>query len=158
MRPIYRVGGEIYRVGGIGGIGLVPQLIQSIRVVSLNLNDDDLRIRAAGVTLSDTRLRANQYYGETVVSNPLWATEGFRIVTITDASAREMGVSFYPGMEVFVDVYNFSGNVRTGQYDVEATYWPSGTASVIGGTVANLGSQPDGAYFENGSVVLPEPP
>jgi len=84
--------------------------VLSIKVVSLATQDDDLMLSIGGVKVFDTRLRANDYYGEKIQNNPLWQTEGFRIATVTRDEAIEKGATWNAGDTVSVNTANTFGN------------------------------------------------
>ena len=126
-------------------------------ITSLGTQDDDLRVSVDGVPVFDGRCNVAWYYGETsdpgnASFNPLFATEGFRVVRITRAMTHALGFRILPGAVISVDVFDgWGGTWQTSPWRADIT-WASGlTTSIEGGWDSegdSIEPLPDFSWFE----------
>jgi hypothetical protein len=133
--------------------------VLKIKIVSLGYQDDDLMLSIGGVKIFNTRLSANMYYGEQelfgyVNRNKKWRTEGFRIATVTRASAIEKGAEWLVGSIVSVNTANVVPKGWATHPWLAYLYLDSGvTVTIQGGSYAE-GEEENATNHPNGNFKL----
>ena len=136
-----------------------PSRVLKIKIVSLGYQDDDLMLSIGGVKIFNTRLPANMYYGEQELfgfenRNKKWRTEGFRIATVTRASAIEKGAEWLVGSIVSVNTANVVPTGWATHPWLAYLYLDSGvTVTIRGGSYAE-GEEDNATNHPNGSFKL----
>jgi hypothetical protein len=135
----------------VGSYAPVELLIES-----LGPQDDDLRIKIDGVTVSDTRLNVAWYQGETIRGafnqHGGWATSGFRTIRIRN---EDIAFAMDVGSLVTVDVFDGWGDGwRTSPWTATVRWPDERTTSASGGSIRS-GTSPvpstgAGNYFTTG--------
>lgn len=121
--------------------------------------DDDVRIRVGGVTVSDTQWNVGWYYNETYVGpggNPDYATLGFRKIDLSRAQILTAGAVFEAGSLVEIDVFDgWAGSWKTAPWQVLIEWndgdptFGSGGSNTTGTSIEPIPS-PVGAYYSEG--------